>query len=78
MPGSLKLRSCRARSAVMSVAAISYYVVGLFGYLAKAAHGLGLPVKPETLTGLSVPVVVFGMWRMVRAIRRRHAEEDAH
>lgn len=62
----------------LSVAAISYYVVGLFGYLAKAANGLGLPVKPETLTGLSVPVVVLGMWLLVRAIRRRHAEEDAH
>lgn len=62
----------------LSVAAISYYVVGLFGYVAKALHDLGLPAKPETLTGLSVPVVVVGMWLLVRAIRRRHAEEDAH
>ena len=62
----------------LSVAAISYYVVGLFGYVAKALHDIGLPAKPETLTGLSVPVVVFGMWLLVRAIRRRHAEEDAH
>jgi len=62
----------------LSVAAISYYVVGLFGYVAKAAHGLGLPVKPETLTGIAVPFVIAGMWLLVRAIRQRHAEEDKH
>lgn len=62
----------------LSVAAISYYVVGLFGYVAKAAHGLGLPVKPETLTGVAVPFVILGMWLLVRAIRHRHAEEDRH
>lgn len=62
----------------LSVAAISYYVVGLFGYVAKAAHGLGLPVKPETLTGVAVPFVMLGMWLLVRAIRHRHAEEDRH
>ncbi len=62
----------------LSVAAISYYVVGLFGYVAKAAHGLGLPVKPETLTGIAVPFVIVGMWLLVRAIRHRHAEEDKH
>ncbi|MDX3925680.1 MAG: DUF3422 family protein [Shinella sp.] len=62
----------------LSVAAISYYVVGLFGYVAKAAHDLGLPVASETLTGFSVPIVVLGMWFLVRAIRRRHAEEDRH
>ena len=62
----------------LSVAAISYYVVGLFGYVAKAAHGLGLPVKPETLTGIAVPFVILGMWLLVRAIRHRHAEEDRH
>jgi uncharacterized membrane-anchored protein len=62
----------------LSVAAISYYVVGLFGYLAKGAHNVGLDVSPETLTGLSVPIVVAGMWLVVRSIRRRHAEEDKH
>ena len=60
----------------LSVAAISYYVVGLVGYVAKAANGLGFPVKAEIVTGLSVPLVVLGMWWMVRLIRRRHAEED--
>jgi uncharacterized membrane-anchored protein len=62
----------------LSVAAISYYVVGLLGYLAKGAHIAGFDVAPEALTGLSVPLVVAGMWLVVRNIRRRHAEEDKH
>ena len=62
----------------LSVAAISYYVIGLFGYVAKALHEFGLAIKPETLTGIAVPFVIAGMWLMVRAIRTRHAEEDKH
>ena len=62
----------------LSVAAISYYVIGLFGYVAKALHEFGLAIKPETLTGIAVPFVIVGMWLLVRAIRNRHAEEDKH
>jgi len=60
----------------LSVAAISYYVVGLFSYLAKALEKLGLPVESGLLTGLSVPVAVLSIWWVVRSIRRRHEEED--
>lgn len=78
--GSMNLRAkhqLRLQQTVegLSVAAISYYVVGLVGYIAKAAYGLGLPVSPETLMGISVPVVVLGIWATVRAIRNRHMEE---
>ncbi|WP_377293033.1 DUF3422 family protein [Rhizobium sp. SG2393] len=60
----------------LSVAAISYYVVGLFGYLAKAiGHDL-VPIDPGVLTGAFVPVAVIGVWLIVRRIRNRHAEED--
>lgn len=55
----------------LSVAAISYYVVGLFGYLAKAL-GHELPVDPGTLTGLFVPFAVLAVWLTVRRIRSRH------
>lgn len=56
----------------LSVAAISYYVVGLFGYLAKAiSHDL-LPVDAGVLTGFFVPVAVLVVWLTVRRIRRRH------
>ncbi len=56
----------------LSAAAISYYVVGLFGYLVKGAHDSGLPVDPTLATALFVPVAVLAIWWMVRRIRTRH------
>ena len=43
----------------LSVAAITYYIVGLVGYFAKALASAGLAISPDLLTGLSVPVVLF-------------------
>lgn len=57
----------------LSVAAISYYVVGLFGYLAKAVSH-ELRVDPNLLTGIAVPFAVVGVWLVVRRIRRHHEE----
>ena len=57
----------------LSVAAISYYVVGLVSYLLKAAkeaHLLPLPL--DLAVGLSVPIVVVAMALVVRRIRRSH------
>jgi len=57
----------------LSVAAISYYVVGLFGYLVKGAHDSGLVrVDPSLLTGAFVPVAILLVWWIVRRIRKRH------
>ncbi|MBO3758995.1 DUF3422 family protein [Ciceribacter sp. L1K23] len=56
----------------LSVAAISYYVVGLLGYLFKAIPHEILPVDPAMLTGLSVPIAILGVWWVVRRIRRHH------
>lgn len=60
----------------LSVAAISYYVVGLVGYVIKAGYGLGLPFSPEIMMGISVPVVAAAIWAIVRNIRNRHMDED--
>ena len=60
----------------LSVAAISYYVVGLFGYIAKALESEGIPIKSSVLTGFFVPVAVLAMWLVVRRIRKHHADED--
>lgn len=62
----------------LSVAAVSYYVVGLIGYIAKGVTIAGVTVKPELVTALSVPLVVLGMWLFVRRIRRAHADEAKH
>lgn len=60
----------------LSVAAVSYYVVGLFGYLVKGAHDEGLPVDISLATALFVPVAVLAIWFVVRRIRRRNIAGD--
>ena len=59
----------------LSVAAVSYYVVGLIGYLAKGSAMFGEPVKPEIVTAISVPFAVLAIWWLVRRIRRSHRDE---
>lgn len=57
----------------LSVAAISYYVVGLAAYMLA---GLPLPdgwPASKALLGYAVPVIVVAIWLVVRRIRRRHA-----
>lgn len=57
----------------LSIAAISYYVVGLVGYLLKAAkeaHWLPLPI--DLAIGISVPLVVLAMAYVVHRIRLAH------
>ncbi|MGE0846094.1 MAG: DUF3422 family protein [Flavobacteriaceae bacterium] len=58
----------------LSVAAVSYYVVGLIGYLAKGAKGAGLPINGDVAAALCVPVVMLAVWWLVRRIRRGHSE----
>lgn len=55
----------------LSVAAISYYVVGLVGYAAKAIAKTGLPVSPEAVMGISLPFVIFFAAFGIRSIRKR-------
>jgi uncharacterized membrane-anchored protein len=63
----------------LSVAAIVYYVTGLVGYLAKAGKAGGLPIQPDLLVGLAVPVLaVLVMAALRRARQRLHQEEPAH
>ena len=53
----------------LSVAAITYYVLGLLGYLAKAGQKLGWwPVSPETTVGLAVPIVALVVWWSLRRV----------
>jgi uncharacterized membrane-anchored protein len=60
----------------LSVAAISYYVVGLFGYLVKGVHDAGWPVEPTFATAIFVPIAVLGIWWTVRRIRHRHVGKE--
>lgn len=58
----------------LSVAAITYYVVGLVGYAAKALASVGVPVRPEVAMGVSIPVVAVAIALGVRKIRKSVAQ----
>ncbi|HVZ54114.1 MAG TPA: DUF3422 domain-containing protein [Pseudolabrys sp.] len=60
----------------LSVAAVSYYVVGLFGYVMKGVHDEGVPVNVSLATALFVPLAMLAIWWTVRRIRRRHIGGD--
>lgn len=55
----------------LSVAAITYYGVGLVGYLAKGAHAAHLEFSVELVTALAVPVIALSAWLGMRRLRRR-------
>lgn len=55
----------------LSVAAITYYAVSLLGYLAKALKSAGLPLEPDLVTGIAVPLVAVAVLLAVRRERRR-------
>jgi uncharacterized membrane-anchored protein len=60
----------------LSVAAISYYVVGLIGYLSKGTGLFGLHLDPGYVTAAAVIPAIALVWWIVGRIRRRHARED--
>jgi len=58
----------------LSVAAISYYVIGLLSYLIKGIPGFhGIVSSEQLLSGL-VPVVLLAIWWTVRRIRHSHSD----
>jgi uncharacterized membrane-anchored protein len=62
----------------LSVAAISYYVVGLFGYLVKGLHDSQIVrIDPSLATAAFVPLAVLMVWWVVRRIRSRHIKGAA-
>ena len=60
----------------LSVAAITYYIVGLVGYGAKALKAVGVKIDPELAMGLAIPVVLgltaFGMRRIRASVAAHH------
>jgi uncharacterized membrane-anchored protein len=55
----------------LSVAAITYYIVGLVSYLTKGAHSLGWPLSAESTSALAVPVVGVIVWWSLRKLHRK-------
>lgn len=54
----------------LSVAAITYYVVGLIGYAAKGLKAGGVSLNVPLVQGLSIPVVIILVALGVRSIRK--------
>lgn len=54
----------------LSVAAISYYLVGLIKYVIHSMADMGWLKHPELWVGLSVPVCVFLVWRGVHQLHQ--------
>jgi uncharacterized membrane-anchored protein len=58
----------------ISVVAISYYIIGLLSYLAKAAKSAGLDFDTDIILGLAIPVIAilagFGLRRIHKSVKR--------
>ncbi len=57
----------------LSVAAITYYTVGLISYMAKGAQKLGWPISGEVTAAIAIPFVAFGVWWSLRRLHQRIA-----
>lgn len=55
----------------LSVAAITYYIVGLVSYLAKGAQALGWPFSPEATAACAIPLAALGVWLSLRRLHAR-------
>lgn len=55
----------------LSVAAITYYIVGLVSYLAKGAHAIGWTFSPEATAAVAIPVVALGVWWSLRGLHAK-------
>jgi uncharacterized membrane-anchored protein len=55
----------------LSVAAITYYIVGLASYLAKGAQHWGWPWPPEMTAAVAIPFVAIGVWWSLRRLHQR-------
>jgi uncharacterized membrane-anchored protein len=54
----------------LSIAAISYYVVGLLGYGLKGLKSAGVHLDVELAMALSIPVVVVAVWWTLHRVKR--------
>jgi len=55
----------------LSVVAITYYLMGLLGYLYEGLAWTGLPFNKKVGFAIAVPVVMLVVWRVIRGVKRR-------
>ncbi len=61
----------------LSVAAITYYIIGLIGYAARGLHAAGLNLNPDIAMGASIPAVLLIVGLGIRRIHRMVHQEVA-
>jgi uncharacterized membrane-anchored protein len=62
----------------LSIAAITYYMVGLASWLFKGVYAAGIGINVELATGISIPIVVLLVALVVRRARRKIMSQEAH
>lgn len=59
----------------LSIAAITYYLVGLVGYLVDAANAAGAGLSKAVATGVAVPAAALAVWGLIHRLRRTIGRE---
>jgi uncharacterized membrane-anchored protein len=60
----------------LSIAAITYYVAGLVGYVAKGLKASGVSIDTDLTVGVAIPVVAVLVALGVRYVRRILAKAE--
>jgi uncharacterized membrane-anchored protein len=60
----------------LSVAAVTYYVVGLIAYIAKGANQIGYPFSAEMTSAAAVPIVALGVFILMKRVRGSYKDPD--
>jgi len=60
----------------ISVVAITYYLMGLLGYIYEGLAYAGLPLNKKIGFAIAVPVVMVLVWRVIHGVKRRVHRDD--
>jgi uncharacterized membrane-anchored protein len=59
----------------LSVVAMTYYLMGLLGYLYDGLAWTGLPLNKKVGFAIAVPLVMLVVWRVIHGVKRRVQRE---
>ncbi len=62
----------------LSVAAVSYYCIGILSWLLKGIPKTLLPIDSTVITTLAAPFIILSVWLMVRRIRKSAHDDKSH